>query len=166
MFARRPMQGHESSYKKTMPDTKHRWCRWHVLRDAKEKLGNVYSKHSCFKSEFHGIINEEVCVLNFEKRWEELLVKYDVVDNSYLQLLYKKRRMRARPYFMGVFCAGMTSTQRSESANHVLKHFITRSSPMHLFVRQYNNLLKSRRAEEAREEHSTSLVIHPNNPQK
>jgi hypothetical protein len=30
------------------------WCRWHVLKNAKDRLGNVYSKHKRFKREFIG----------------------------------------------------------------------------------------------------------------
>nr|XP_051198836.1 protein FAR1-RELATED SEQUENCE 1-like [Lolium perenne] len=66
--------------------------------------------------------------------------------------------MWAKPFFTDTFCAGMTSTQRSEGANHVLKTYIPRSAPMHLFVTQYDRLITDRVADVGREEHATKQV--------
>ncbi|XP_044374772.1 protein FAR1-RELATED SEQUENCE 5-like [Triticum aestivum] len=134
----------QNALRSTMPHTRHRWCRWHVLKVLKEKTGHVYNKHSAFKKEFHAIVNEETDVESFERMWHQLIKKYKLQGNKYLRRIFKWRDMWAMPYFLGTFCAGMTSTQRSESANHLLKKFISRSSPMHLFVKQYNKLLDSR----------------------
>jgi hypothetical protein len=103
---------------------KHRWCRWHVLKDAKKRLGKVYSKHKGFKKEFNSLITHEINIDKFESQWEQLIVKYKLIKNKFLKRLYKHRHRWAKPYFMDIFCAGMTSTQRSESANHMLKGYI------------------------------------------
>ncbi|CAN6294063.1 unnamed protein product [Urochloa humidicola] len=63
--------------------------------------------------------------------------------------------MWAKPYFRGVFCGEMTSTQRSESANHMLKTYIPRSAPMHVFVSRYQAMLTAMSSEEAKEDHVT-----------
>jgi hypothetical protein len=62
---------------------------------------------------------------------------------------------------MDIFCvrAGMTSTQRSESANHMLKQFIQRSAPMHMFVRKFNEFQSDRNDEEEKEVHVTKQVF-------
>ncbi|RLM73793.1 hypothetical protein C2845_PM15G00640 [Panicum miliaceum] len=136
-----------------LPNSRHRWCRWHVLKNAKENLGSVYNQFSGFKGEFHSLIMDVMDEVTFEQGWVSLVAKYGLSGNDYLSRMFGNREMWAKPYFRGAFCAGMTSTQRSESANHLLKSFIPRSSPMHLFVSQYHAMLLSREADEQREEH-------------
>ena len=101
--------------KSTMKETRHRWCRWHVLKNAKDRLGKVYSKHKGFKHEFNKLVTDEIDITKFERTWDTLVKKYRLSKNKFLKRLFK---------YMGIFCAGMTSTQRSESANHMLKRFI------------------------------------------
>ncbi|TVU23685.1 hypothetical protein EJB05_26064, partial [Eragrostis curvula] len=143
----------EAALKTTMPGTRHRWCRWHVLRNAKEKLGGVYSKFCGFKREFHSLVTDIIDPVEFESKWADIISRYELVGNPYIERLYTHREMWAKPYFTGIFCGGMTSTQRSESANHLLKSYIPRSAPMHMFVTQYNAMLRSRDADEDRENH-------------
>lgn len=133
-----------AAIREVLPNTRHRWCRWHVLKNAKENLGAVYSKFSEFKAEFHKLLSRLLSPQNFERGWHDLLDKYSLRGNKYLDRMFSTREMWAKPYFRHTFCAGMTSTQRSESANHLLKTFIPRSAPMHLFVSQYQSMLRAR----------------------
>ena len=140
------------------PKARHRWCKWHVLRKAKHSLGKAYSKQSMFKRDLHFLLDVVVSVEEFESRWSALVHAHDLTENKYLIRAYENRRMWAKPYFTGTFCAGMTSTQRSESANHLLKTYIPRSAPMHLFVSQYDRMITDREADEGREIHATTQV--------
>ncbi|XP_039814154.1 protein FAR1-RELATED SEQUENCE 5-like [Panicum virgatum] len=141
-----------------MPGTRHRWCRWHVLKSSKKRLGKVHGKHKKFKSDFYNLISNELSVEKFENSWNKLIEKYSLRKNKYMRRLYRYREKWAKPYFMGVFCAGMTSTQRSESANHMLKRYIQKAAPMHLFVSKFNEFLSDRTEQEAREQHVTKMV--------
>ncbi|TVU21368.1 hypothetical protein EJB05_30998, partial [Eragrostis curvula] len=147
----------EAAAKTIIPRARHRWCRWHVLKKAKEYLGHVYSKYSTFKKEFHHLITYVTSRRRFELGWISLLHKYNLGGNRYLKRLFRKRAKWAKPYFMGVFCAGMTSTQRSESANHMLKKYIPRAAPMHLFVRKFSEFQYDRQDQEDKEKHLTKL---------
>ncbi|TVU51116.1 hypothetical protein EJB05_02523, partial [Eragrostis curvula] len=147
----------EAAAKTTIPSARHRWCRWHVLKKAKEYLGHVYSKYNTFKKEFHHLITYVTSRRRFELGWISLLHQYNLGGNRYLKRLFRKRAKWAKPYFMGVFCAGMTSTQRSESANHMLKKYIPRAAPMHLFVRKFSEFQYDRQDQEDKEKHLTKL---------
>ncbi|KAG0540465.1 hypothetical protein BDA96_03G411500 [Sorghum bicolor] len=151
-------QAMAAAIKSTLKESRHRWCRWHVLRKAKQKIGTPYSKRSGFKREFNRLITEEISATAFERRWSELLKEFKLESNKFMARAYKFRGMWAKPYFMNIFCAGMTSTQRSESANHMLKRFIQRSAPMHVFVSKFRDFQFARNQEEEKENHVTKQV--------
>lgn len=128
------------------------------MKSAKKKLGKVNAKQKQFKSDFYNLITNEICVEDFESSWKKLITKYGLVKSKYMLRLYKHREKWAKPYFVSVFCAGMTSTQRSKSANHMLKRYIQKAAPMHLFVSKFNEFLCDRTEQEARELHVTKRV--------
>lgn len=151
----------EGAIKEVFPNTTHRWCRWHVLRKAREHLGELYSRRSGFKEEFRNIINNMLTIPEFEAAWQHMLQKYQLKSNKYLAQIYSNREKWAKPYFKGKFCAGQTSTQRSESDNSMIKCYVGTSCPMHQFVQMYQQLQFDREQEESREEKASKLVSFP-----
>jgi hypothetical protein len=144
---------------KVMPNTTHLWCKWHVLRKAQESLGPVYSKRSEFRHQFHKVLNEMLTIDEFEAAWEALLNKYKLRDHLFMIGIYECREKWAKSFSHDKFCARMMSTQRVESANHMLKTYIPKNSSMNCFVMQYNSLLFDRCVEEDMEEHKTKQVL-------
>lgn len=103
-------------------------------------MGHSTQKRSEFRAEFHKVVNHM------------LIEKYNLKSHTYMTQIYEIREKWAKPYFKWVFCAKMTSTQRSESAHSMLKLYVPPGCPMHMFVRYYMRLQFSRDAEESYEE--------------
>ncbi|KAM0869149.1 hypothetical protein ACQ4PT_040856 [Festuca glaucescens] len=143
-------------------NTSHRWCKWHVLRKAQEALGHVHKLHSTFSDDFNKVVNHMLTPEEFESGWEYLTRTYDLSENPFMTRAFEVRDKWAKPYFNDIFCARMSSTQRSESANHVLKVYVPCKSSINMFVKQYTKLIDDReRADDEAEKNKNQKVSKP-----
>ncbi|KAM3352799.1 hypothetical protein ACQJBY_024174 [Aegilops geniculata] len=56
----------ELAISKVYPGTVHRWCKWQVLKKAKETLGQLCRKKSDFQAKFHKVVNHMLIEDEFE----------------------------------------------------------------------------------------------------
>ncbi|XP_047077061.1 uncharacterized protein LOC124687310 isoform X2 [Lolium rigidum] len=122
-------------------------------------------KKSEFRAEFHKVVNHMLTPDEFENAWGLLLEKYNLKTHPFLTQIYEVRHKWAKPYFQGVFCAKMTSTQRSESTNMMLKTDVPPGCATNMFVKHYMRLQHDREADEGYEEKRTKMskpVLHVN----
>ncbi|KAG6716510.1 hypothetical protein I3842_04G053000 [Carya illinoinensis] len=129
---------------KVLPNTTHKLCLWHMLQKVPEHLARVYNKYPQFQQDFYHCIHETLTIEEFEFEWTEILLKYKLEDNSWLQGIYARREKWVPAYLRGIFCAGMSTTQRSESMNKFFKDFVRLSTMVRDFVHQYDKALKAR----------------------
>lgn len=119
-----------------------------MLRRVSESVGPKYTANKEFRDKFHKMLNEMLTIQEFEQAWKDLLEEYAMSSNAFLQQIYHVRHKWVKSYFEGVFCARMATTQRSESANHMMKTIVQPGSPLHQFVQQYNKMQYIRDEEE------------------
>lgn len=142
-----------------MRATYHLWCKWHVMKKIRECLGPLYTKNKKFRDEFWLVVNGMLTEDEFEVAWADIVKKYHLEENGFMKRIYSSKKKWAKPWSRDKFCARMSSTQRSESANFMLKRFVPRNSSMNQFVSQYNKLLCERDREEDAAEDKTKQVL-------
>ncbi|XP_042954661.1 protein FAR1-RELATED SEQUENCE 12-like [Carya illinoinensis] len=94
----------------------------------------------------------------FEMKWGQLIQKYELGDNAWLQGLYNERSFWVPAYLKGVFRASISTTQRSESMNAFFNGFVHYSTTLKEFVNQFDNALRKK------VELETTADFQPNHP--
>jgi len=126
-------------------NTLHKWCRWHITRKYHIHLSMLQKKFLTFKDEFTALLNYPLMPTEFEEAWEKLVEKYNLHNDVMIQEMFRDRREWISAYFKNVFCARMTSTQRSESMNYVMKRTLVNAhNNLHRFAEQVNNCIFTR----------------------
>uniref|UniRef100_A0A0A9DU44 Protein FAR1-RELATED SEQUENCE n=1 Tax=Arundo donax TaxID=35708 RepID=A0A0A9DU44_ARUDO len=147
-----------AAIREVLQGTVHRWCKWHVLKKLLETLGHLFNNQD-FQDEFNKVVNHMLTKEEFEKGWRALVAKYNLGKNPEITRAFEARSMWAKAWFTNDYCARMTSTQRSESANNVLKNFVPRNSPLNLFVQQHNKLVSEQEKADHEEEKNTKQRV-------
>ncbi|XP_038981617.1 protein FAR1-RELATED SEQUENCE 5-like isoform X5 [Phoenix dactylifera] len=125
----------------TLPETCHRLCLWHILQNSAIHISHAYSSEPDFQKGFKNCIYEGGSEEDFHTRWVDLVNKYGLEGNAWLEDLYAIREKWALVYHKNSFCASMTTVKWSESMkNHFKKHF-NRKLPLSKFLEQYQKSL-------------------------
>ncbi|KAJ1284936.1 hypothetical protein BS78_03G243500 [Paspalum vaginatum] len=133
-------------------NTSHRLCIWHIYLNAAKHLGHVIHEHpDKFLPEFKRCVYEDRSEDYFNKKWNELLAKYGLEDNSWMLNLYKLREKWAAAY-RDSFTADMTSTQRSEGMNNVFKKRFRRKLGLSELIEECDKVSATLRENELEED--------------
>ncbi|XP_047320397.1 protein FAR-RED IMPAIRED RESPONSE 1-like [Impatiens glandulifera] len=103
------------------PETHHRLCIWHIYQNAAIHLSGVFSQLKEFANDFVSCVYDFDEEDDFISAWNLMLTKYALEDNDWLRRLFQIKEKWALVYGRHMFCADMTTTQRSESMNILVK---------------------------------------------
>ncbi|XP_074560767.1 protein FAR1-RELATED SEQUENCE 5-like [Curcuma longa] len=140
------------------PQTIHRYCLWHILNKFSEKLGAVIF-HDNYQS-IKNAIKNSTTPDEFENSWKEVLKVGNLEKNEWLSLMYELRHKWVPAYFKHVFCAGMSSSQRSESSHSFFKTYISNKNSLMDFITRFNRALRHQRHNELIADH-VDINEHP-----
>ncbi|XP_042939336.1 protein FAR1-RELATED SEQUENCE 4-like [Carya illinoinensis] len=126
------------------PDTRHRYCQWHIMRKLPEKLGSHAAFNFGLKTSIQSALYDSQTCLELEMKWGQLIEKYEFSDNAWLQGLYNERLFWVPAYLKGVFWADMSTTQRSKSMNAFFDGFVHSGTTLKEFVDQFDNTLRKK----------------------
>ncbi|XP_026400199.1 protein FAR1-RELATED SEQUENCE 5-like [Papaver somniferum] len=150
-----------NTIKQVFPNAHHRLCLWHIFQNAAKHLSHIFGIHESFLSDFRKCIYDYETEYEFRSSWEQLLEKYELKDDKWLNNLFKLREKWAQVYGREHFCAGMTTTQRSESINNYFKKYFKKKQILREFVGQFDKAVAARR-EKAKKADYKSMATRPN----
>jgi hypothetical protein len=110
------------------------------MQNAQGVLGNDMAQNEPLRLEFNATIDHSMTVEEFESRWEDMIMKYNVADNKHLQDLYDIRASFVPAYFKDRFFPFLQTTARCEGFNAVLKRYISLHNSLLHFFEQYLKL--------------------------
>ncbi|RYR73276.1 hypothetical protein Ahy_A02g007644 [Arachis hypogaea] len=77
--------------KKVLPNTRHRWCIWHITQKIHNKLGG-YSRFKELNAELKHIIWNSKSVKDFEDHWAEFIDEFNLHHNRWLSVCSRVRQ--------------------------------------------------------------------------
>ncbi|XP_073358329.1 protein FAR1-RELATED SEQUENCE 5-like [Aegilops tauschii subsp. strangulata] len=136
--------------RKVFPHSHHRLCVWHMNQNACKHLAGVVDEYKKFNVDFQHCIYDIEEEDEFVSAWNEMIDKYGLGDNAWLQRLFEKKEQWALVYGKNTFSAHMSTTQRSESMNNELKRYISVKYDMLTFFEHFERLVSDKRCEEVK----------------
>ncbi|XP_042988752.1 protein FAR1-RELATED SEQUENCE 5-like [Carya illinoinensis] len=143
------------------PETRHRFCLWHILKKVPEKLGSYAAYKSGLKTGLMKCVYDTQSIEEFEKCWVEFINTYDLHENSSLESLYAERDHWVPVFLKENFWAGMSTTQRNESMNAFFDGYVHSKTNLKEFVDQFDSALKKKIENENQAEFQLFSVTIP-----
>ncbi|XP_061993616.1 protein FAR1-RELATED SEQUENCE 5-like [Rosa rugosa] len=141
----------EKAISEVLPDTFHRYCSWHILRKFSEKLDAI--KFRDHYDEFRNCIYSSENAEEFDFKWKSVLAKSGLSGHKWLQSIYEFRFRWVPAYMNHIFSAGMSSSQRAESAHSFFKDYVSHKNSLVDFMVQFSRGLLHKRHEELISDH-------------
>nr|XP_043639927.1 protein FAR1-RELATED SEQUENCE 5-like [Erigeron canadensis] len=98
---------------KVFPNSRHRFCAWHIRKHVIEHLQPLRSRLFDFKDTYNKWVKSQN-ISDIEAGWEVLKEKYNIDDDTWLGKMYKLRRFWVKAYLKDTFFAGMTTSGRMQ----------------------------------------------------
>ncbi|CAL5399418.1 unnamed protein product [Camellia sinensis] len=73
------------------PNTRHRWCLWHIMKKIPKKLKG-YSQYESMKMDLQNAVYDTFTKDEFEMKWKEMIAKFNLYENQWLGVLYDERQ--------------------------------------------------------------------------
>ncbi|KAK9187334.1 hypothetical protein WN944_018726 [Citrus x changshan-huyou] len=141
----------KAAIENVFPNTRHRWCLWHILKKIPEKLGG-YKEYRDISNVLHCAVYDSQSSAKFEETWHHMIVEFELGGNEWLRGLYNERYRWVPCYLKNSFWARMSTTQRSESMNAFFDGYVNSKTTLKQFVEQYSNALKNKAQKEVEED--------------
>ena len=92
---------------RVLPQSTHHFCMWHIEKKFPETLSHIYHQNNDFKYHFSKCIHDTITPEEFEMAWTELIEKYKLQNNTWIQKVYSIRERWVPAFVRASFCVGM-----------------------------------------------------------
>lgn len=141
----------------------HRLCSWHIEQNIIKNIKDVR-----FLQTMQRLMKRLLSPIQFEKEWEKKISELRLGENDWVQSLFDKRASWAETYLRSNFFAGMTTTQRCEGMNALLKKKVGVRMKLYDLVRRLDMSLSWMRYKEMKDDFVSSNskpLLHQTNMQ-
>ncbi|XP_075517492.1 protein FAR1-RELATED SEQUENCE 9-like [Primulina tabacum] len=140
-----------------LPEARHRFCRWSLFSQTHEKLAHVCQTNPTFDIEFKNCINGASTVEEFESCWATILDRYFLMDNEWLQSVYRIRDQWIPVYVREVFFGELSPGEHNGGTSLFFDGFVSNTtSTIQLLIKQYEKAISSWQEKELKEDFDTS----------
>lgn len=141
-----------------LPQTRHRFCTWSILRETKEKLAHLFQSHSDFEPQFMKCVHEVETIEEFESSWKSLLNRFYIMDNEWLHSLYNARQCWVPVYLRDTFFAETSSNPGNDCLNIFFDGYVDASTTIQMLVKQYEKAVSTWHERELKADYDTTNI--------
>ncbi|XP_022133660.1 protein FAR1-RELATED SEQUENCE 2 isoform X2 [Momordica charantia] len=116
------------------PNTLHFFSLWHMLRRVPGKLGKIIDQNDDFIESLNKCIYRSWTDEEFETRWWEMIDKFELREDVWLQLLFDDRKKWVPTYVRNCFLGGMSTVGRPGSVTSSLDKYICKETTFKEFI--------------------------------
>ncbi|XP_074278188.1 protein FAR1-RELATED SEQUENCE 5-like [Silene latifolia] len=88
---------------KVFKKAKHRYCMWYIMQKVPDKIEITISKETDFVSRLNSVVwDSDLELVEFERKWSDLIAEHNLQANSWLSNMYKKRRRWITAYYRDI----------------------------------------------------------------
>ncbi|XP_071700129.1 protein FAR1-RELATED SEQUENCE 4-like [Rutidosis leptorrhynchoides] len=73
------------------PDSRHRWCLWHIMNKIPKKFGK-HAKYKSIKYRLKKAVYDCLTTVEFEVAWKTMIDRYKLEKNRWLKVLYEEKK--------------------------------------------------------------------------
>lgn len=125
-----------NAIRRVFPNAFHRHCAWHLIRNAQSHL-----KNTDILPFLKRLMLIELEASEFEQKWNEMVSRFGLQDNTWLNELYVKRRMWSPAHICGNFFAGIRMASRCEALHDHIGKYVDSRTNLIDFVEQFHRCL-------------------------
>ncbi|KAL6637541.1 hypothetical protein ACP70R_025113 [Stipagrostis hirtigluma subsp. patula] len=149
----------ESAASKVLPQTRLRFCMWHIMNEAQDKLSHFLNAFPSFHEDFINCINISETIDEFEANWKALISKFSSQNTEWLNSMYNCRHHWVPAYLRDTFFGDVSLKQQCASRSSLFEGYINAKTDSQSFIQQYEKALDCCYEKEVKEEFETKYSL-------